>query len=61
MEIIITEEQRRVILKENFKSDVIKKVELFKRFNFSNNIRFEIFFQNNPLLFLSYNNLHIYM
>jgi hypothetical protein len=32
MEIIITEEQHRVILKENFKSDVIKKVELFKQY-----------------------------
>ena len=34
---------------------------LFEQFNFFNNIRFEIFFQNNPLLFFSYNNLHIYM
>ena len=32
MEIIITEEQQRIILKENFKSDVIKKVELFKQY-----------------------------
>ncbi len=32
MEIIITEEQHRVILKENFKSDVIKKVESFKQY-----------------------------
>jgi hypothetical protein len=32
MEIIITEEQQRIILKENFKSDVINKVELFKKY-----------------------------
>lgn len=32
MEIIISEEQHRVILKENFKSDVIKKVESFKQY-----------------------------
>ena len=32
MEIIITEAQHRVILKENFKSDVIKKVESFKQY-----------------------------
>ena len=32
MEIIITEEQQRIILKENFKSDVIRKVESFKQY-----------------------------
>ena len=32
MEIIITEEQHRVILKENFKSDVISKIESFKKY-----------------------------
>jgi hypothetical protein len=32
MEIIITEEQQRIILKENFKSDVIRKVESFKKY-----------------------------
>ncbi len=32
MEIVITEEQQRIILKENFKSDVISKVESFKKY-----------------------------
>lgn len=32
MRIIITEEQHRVILKENFKTDVIGKVESFKQY-----------------------------
>lgn len=32
MKVIISEEQRRIILKENFKSDVIEKVESFKKY-----------------------------
>lgn len=32
MKVIISEEQQRTILKENFKSDVIEKVESFKKY-----------------------------
>lgn len=32
MKVIISEEQQRIILKENFKSDVIEKVESFKKY-----------------------------